>query len=205
MRFIQQARFLFFLFPVVLFSQEPQNIPNAGQLPSGQEPGQVDVIAEPVFVPLSLKQMVDGCEVAILGEVFAMLGSRDYHGIVETDTEVTVLRILKSPPNEVLGKKLIISQLGGTLGGVEFMNRREPPMILGEKSILFLRKADRVDINELPDFGIPRYVITGAHFGRFDIKNDHMVIKPWQRYFASTFEGKTPKDFGDEIVRLKRK
>ncbi len=205
MRYIQQARFLFFLFPVVLFSQEPQNSPNAGQLPPGQQPGQLDAIVDSVYAPLSPEQLVHDSEVAILGEVSSLLGSRDYHGTVETDTQVTVLRILKSSPNGMLGDKLIISQLGGTLGGVELMNQKDPPMELGEKTILFLRKDDREDINELPDFGIPRYVIRGVHFGRFYVKNDHMVIKPWQQFFARAFEGKTPKDFGDEIVRLKRR
>ncbi|MCI0559874.1 MAG: hypothetical protein MN733_15395 [Nitrososphaera sp.] len=163
--------------------------------------GVAHITINSAFSPNNLQHLVDNSELIIEGEVESLLGSRYYGRVPETDFQIDVKRVFKALPGKALPTKVIIPQVGGTIGGLQMINDEDPLMELGEKAFFFLRAEDR---NNLLDFGFPRYTIKGVHHGRIRISDDK--VKPSRlQYFARQFQDRPSEDLRTEILRAKQK
>ena len=151
------------------------------RIPAGQDPpplpakGSARVFITPLSLPEdSLKGLCDASDAIVEGTVDMVLAARTPSPRnVETDSVISVLRVLKGP---VALKKVTISQTGGTVGGFVFEPQSYSMMRPSEHYLLFLRSDARPTTPRSAN--APPYIVTSSWLGLFPVINGRIRLGP---------------------------
>ena len=133
--------------------------------------GVLYVDVAPWATPRSMKELVNLSPLIIEGVVEKVMPSRESSPrIVETDSLITITRIIKGP---AVGSAVVVSQAGGTIGNATVKPAQYSLLQKGDRYVLFLQ-ADERSVSP-PTPGFKRYTVTGASSGLFFFGTDDLM------------------------------
>lgn len=141
-------------------------------------------------VPGSFEELCDSSVLIVEAHVQSVLAPTENLRYFETDSVLSVDRVLKGPESI---RQVVISQKGGVLGQFRQLPHQYDLMQPGEHYILFL--ADETETH-LPDVaGIPRYALNGAWTGMFRIDESGVHLSPdTADVIREQFDGRSSDD-----------
>ncbi|HEU0141645.1 MAG TPA: hypothetical protein VFQ79_18120 [Bryobacteraceae bacterium] len=141
-----------------------------GQPPPNQGSALLHITPTPSQIFSSLKDLAAASLLIVEGTVKATLPSRETSPrALETDAVIAVRRVLKGPADV---REVVISQRGGSRGGLVVMPAQYSLVQPGEHYVLFLTEDSRPDIPDVP--GVRRYLVTGLWTGLFRFQEGKM-------------------------------
>jgi hypothetical protein len=157
--------------------------------PPGQPRGVGQLIVDVLPVPQSLKQLTDMSSLIVEGVVEKVMPSRGAGQTwIETDSVIDIAQTLKGSAG---GSKILISQLGGTVGDATSQPMQYSLVQPGERYILCLKEDDRTTVPSVA--GLKRYGITAAWSGLLFVGADGLMHTDpkYHDLLKKTYEGKS--------------
>ena len=142
------------------------------------------------YMPGSFEELCDSSVLIVEAHVLSVLAPTENLRYLETDSILSVDRVLKGPESI---RQVVISQKGGVLGQYRQLPYQYNLMQQGEHYILFLTEETETN---LPDVaGIPRYALTGSWTGIFQIDDSGVHLSPGAAdVIREQFEGRSSQD-----------
>jgi len=156
--------------------EQQQQRPTRGSTPQGTG----HLYRDPVFVPKSLAELVAHCPLIVEGmadatNIPARLAIPGNPESIESDVVFLVSNVLKgSLSPQVTFPRVVISETGGSFGGINLLPEDAPRMVQGEHYVLFLVEDKRKGIPNVA--GLPRYFVAGVWSGKFKVEHNQISV-----------------------------
>jgi hypothetical protein len=179
------------LLAVSLIGAQSQNPPAKSRpiYPPGPPHGVGQLIVDVLPEPQSLKQLTDMSSLIVEGVVEKVMPSRGAGQTwIETDSVIDIAETLKGSAG---GSKILVSQIGGTVGDATSQPTQYALVQPGERYILCLKEDDRTTVPSVA--GLKRYGVTAAWSGLLLVGADGLMHTDpkYRDLLRKQYEGKS--------------